>query len=100
MSVYVTATYDIADLDGYQGYVPGVLPLLQKHGAQVLAADFGATALEGQARGVNVLLRFPSEEAARAWYNDAEYQPVKQIRLRSTASGSIVLMREFVPPAA
>jgi uncharacterized protein (DUF1330 family) len=65
MSVYVTATYDILDPEGYQGYPPGVLPLLQKHGAQVLAADFGAQALEGQARGVNVLLRFPSEQAAR-----------------------------------
>jgi uncharacterized protein (DUF1330 family) len=48
---------------------------------------------------VNVLLRFPSEQAARAWYDDAEYGPVRQIRLRSTAGGSIVLLQEFVPPA-
>lgn len=100
MSVYVIASYDIVDLNEYQGYVPGVLPLLQKHVAQILAADFGAVALEGQARGVNVVLRFASEQAARAWYDDAEYGPVKQIRLRSTGNGSIVMLQEFVPPPA
>ncbi len=57
MSAYVIATYDIVDPNEYQGYVPGILRLLQKHGAEILAADFGAEALEGQARGVNVVLR-------------------------------------------
>jgi uncharacterized protein (DUF1330 family) len=47
MSVYVIASYDIVDPKGYEGYVPGVMPLLQKHGAEVLAADYEAKALEG-----------------------------------------------------
>jgi uncharacterized protein (DUF1330 family) len=47
-----------------------------------------------------VILRFPSEAAARAWYTDTEYEPVKQIRLRSTANGSVVMLQEFGPLAA
>lgn len=95
MSVYVIATYDIVDPKGYEGYVPGVLPLLQKHGAEVLAADYEPEALEGHAAGVNVVLKFPSEEAARNWYSDPDYVPVKQIRLNSTKNGSIVMAKEF-----
>ena len=99
MSVYVIATYDISDSKGYEGYVPGVLPLLQKHGAEILVADYEAEALEGRAAGVNVVLKFDSEEAARNWYNDADYGPVKQIRLNSTKNGSVVLAKEFEMPS-
>lgn len=99
MSVYVIVTYDIVDPKGYEGYVPGVLPLLQKHGAEILVADYEAKALEGRAPGVNVVLKFHSEEAARNWYNDADYGPVKQIRLNSTKNGSIVLTKKFEVPA-
>jgi uncharacterized protein (DUF1330 family) len=97
MSVYVIGTYDIIDPKGYEGYVPGVLPLLQKHGAEILVADYQAEALEGRIPGVNVVLKFASEQAARNWYNDAAYGPVKQIRFNSTKNGFIALAKEFVP---
>lgn len=97
MSVYVIATYDIEDPEGYEGYVPGVAPLLERHGADILAADYEADVLEGEGRGVNVVLRFDSKETARNWYNDPDYGPVRQIRLDSTTNGSIVLAEEFAP---
>lgn len=100
MSVYVIATYDVDDPKGYEGYVPGVVPLLQKHGAEILAADYQAESLEGQARGVNVVLKFPSAEAARNWYNDPDYGPVKRIRLDSTKNSSTTMAKEFKPLAA
>src|SRR5512146_3161204 len=100
MSVYVIASYDIVDPEGYKGYVPGVGPLLQKHGAEILAADYQAHALEGRAAGVNVVLRFPDEQAARDFYNDPAYGPVKQIRLNSCQNGAIVLAKEFQAPPA
>ena len=98
MAVYVVATYDIMDPQGYEGYVPGVMPLLQKHGGQVLAADYRAFGMEGKTPGVNVILKFDSEAAARGWYDDPDYGPVKQIRLNSTQNDSIVMMEEFVMP--
>lgn len=100
MSVYVIGEYDVVDPKGYEGYVPGIRPLLQKHGAEILVADYEAKALEGQARGVNVVLKFESEEAARNWYNDPAYGPVKQIRLKTTKNGKIVLAHEFKMPSA
>ena len=99
MSVYVIVSYDIADPKAYESYVPGVLPLLQKHGAEILVADFEAKAIEGEKRGVYVVLRFESEEAAMNWYNDPDYEPVKKIRLDSTANGTAVLSPQFVMPS-
>ena len=61
MSAYIIASYDIVDPKGYEGYVPGVVPLLQKHGAEILAAEYDAQPLEGEKRSVYVVLRFESE---------------------------------------
>lgn len=97
MSAYILAVYDIVDSDRYSGYVPGVVPLLQKHGADVLVAEYDARALEGEKRSVYVVLRFESEEAALGWYNDPAYEPVRKIRLDSCANGNVVFARPFVP---
>jgi uncharacterized protein (DUF1330 family) len=100
MPAYIIASYDIADPEGYAPYVPSVFPLLQKHNAEVLVGDFEAKALEGEAQGVNVVLKFESEEAAMKWYNDPAYEPVRKIRLDSTKNRTLLLTKEFVLPLA
>lgn len=98
MPAYIIASYDIVDPKGYEGYVPGCVPLLQKHVARVLAADYGAHVLEGEKRSVHVVLQFDSEEAALRWYQDPAYSPVRKLRLDSCANHSLVLARQWVPP--
>lgn len=100
MAAYVIISYDVIDPEGYEGYVPGVLPLLEKHGAEILVAEFDAQPLEGSKRSVYAVLRFPSEEAARNWHGDPDYEPVRKIRLDSCANNSLVLAKTFVPPSA
>ena len=51
MPVYFIVSYDIEDPEAYERYVPGVVPLLQKHGAEILVADYEATTVEGLAVG-------------------------------------------------
>ena len=99
MAVYFIVSYDIDDPEGYKAYVPGVVPLLQKHNAEILVADYEAKTVEGQGRGVNVVIRFESEEAAMNWYNDPDYEPVKQIRLDTTTNGMVMLAKHFVLPS-
>lgn len=93
MASYVIVSYDIVDPKAFEPYVPGVIPLLQKHGGEVLVADFEAKSLEGEKRGVNVVLKFASEEAALAWFNDPAYEPVKKIRYDSCANNYMVLAK-------
>ena len=100
MAAYVIVSYDIVDPKGYEGYVPGVVPLLQKHGAEILVADYEAKELEGERRNVYVVLRFESEKAALDWYNDPAYDAVKKIRLDSTSNTNAVLAKQFAPPSA
>ena len=95
MAAYLIVSYDIEDPVGYEGYVPGVLPLLEKHGAEILVADYDARTLEGVGRGVNVVIKFASEEKAMAFYDDPEYAPVKGIRIKSSVNGTAVLAKEF-----
>ena len=100
MSAYFVVTYDITDPAGYEPYVPGVIPLLQKHGAEILVADYESEVLEGDKRTVVVVLKFENEDKAKAWYNDPEYEPLKKLRLDVTANSNAFLTKQFVPPEA
>jgi uncharacterized protein (DUF1330 family) len=98
MAAYLLASYDVTDPDGYQNYVEGVVPLLARHGAEVLVVDHEADKLEGDTRGTYIVLKFDSETAAMAWYNDPDYAPVKKLRLNASTNGSMVMASQFVMP--
>ena len=95
MPVYYMNSYDIINEDEYQKYGPLAIPLIIKYGGEVLAADVNGVAVEGSAKNMNAIIRFPSEEAALSCYNDPEYQEVKKIRINSTANCSMILVKHF-----
>jgi len=99
MSAYVIVSYDIVDQKAYEPYLAGVVPLLKKHGAEIVVADFDAKPLEGDRRSVYVVLRFPSEDAARAWHADPDYAAVKQIRFDTCKNNNMVIAKPASPPA-
>ena len=47
-----------------------------------------------------MVLRFASDEAARAWYSDPDYAPVRDIRHTSCSNNSLVIAQPFDPPTA
>jgi|SRR5580698_3119238 uncharacterized protein (DUF1330 family) len=94
MAIYYIGSYDIEDMELFQQYPPKVAALLPKYGGEVLATDLQAICLEGQAKTLNAIIRFPSEEAALGLYNDPEYQAeIRDIRLRSTKNTTMVLVK-------
>ena len=97
MAVYYIGAYDIDDLDDYKQYPPIVARLLPRYGGQVLASDTAAYAVEGRAKKMNAIIRFPSKEAVLALYNDPDYQEAKRIRQRSTSNCTMVIVEEFAP---
>jgi uncharacterized protein (DUF1330 family) len=99
MPAYVIVSYDVVDPEAFEAYVPGVLPILMKYQTEILVADPGARSIEGQSRQVNVVLKFPTEEAMQAFYDDPEYQPLKALRIRTTANCTLVAAKAFTPPA-
>jgi uncharacterized protein (DUF1330 family) len=95
MAVFYIGIYDIVDPKEFQKYPPIVLSLLPKYGGVVLASDTNGFLVEGTARTMNAIIRFPSKEAALGLYNDAAYQEAKRIRQASTKNTSMVLVEEF-----
>jgi uncharacterized protein (DUF1330 family) len=95
MAVYYIGTYDIDDAEAFRRYPPVVLALLPKYGGQVLASDTSAYVVEGRARTMNAIIRFPSRAAALGLYNDPDYQEAKRLRHRSTSNCTMVLVEEY-----
>ena len=95
MIVYYIGTYDIENMEEFQKYPPKVMALLPKYGGEVLASDVNAISLEGKAKTMNAITKFPSAEAALGMYNDPEYQEIKKIRINSTKNCTMILVNEF-----
>jgi uncharacterized protein (DUF1330 family) len=97
MAIFYVGSYDIVDPREFQKYPPVVLSLLPKYGGLVLASDTAALVVEGTARTMNAIIRFPSKDAALGLYNDPAYQDAKKIRQASTTNISMVLVDEYHP---
>ena len=98
MPAYLVFSYDVIDPAKYEEYVKGVGPLLLSKGGEVLVVDDAAKYLEGQGRGVNVVIRFDSQEAALEFYNSDEYEPLKALRISST-TGTCLFADGFIVPS-
>ena len=81
MSAYVIFDVDIRDPAGYQEFMNGVKPALEKAGAIYLARGGSHKVYEGdwQPRRI-VLLEFPTVEAWEEFYYGPVYQGLKGIR--------------------
>jgi uncharacterized protein (DUF1330 family) len=98
MTAYLVLTQNVADLQKYiSEYVPPVLQLFEKYGVEVLAAQFGVSAMEGNANCV-IVLRADSEDVFRALYNDPEYAAPKALRHSITSDPNLLVAPEFAPP--
>jgi uncharacterized protein (DUF1330 family) len=96
MAAYYIGSYDIDDPETFRKYPPLVAALLPKYGGEVLASDTNAYVVEGTARKMNAIIRFPSREAVLGFYNDPAYAEAKRLRQRSTSNVSMVIVEEFV----
>ena len=97
--VYMIANLVIEDRDRYLQYEQGFFAILKKHGGSFLTFDDMIETLEGSAppSGRIVIFQFPSEEAARGWYSDPEYQELSEHR-RAGAPLTHLTMVHGLPP--
>ena len=97
MAAYLVLMQEVHDVDRYRNeYLPGLRPLLKKHGAEVLVAGFDAEPAEGDPPNSTVVLRFADAAAAWGLLEDPEYRPVKEIRFSVTSRGQAVVAPGFV----
>ena len=98
MGAYLVLMQQVDDVARYrEEYLPGLRPFLAKYGGEVLVAGFDAEPAEGEPPNSTVVIRFADAAAARAFLDDPDYQPVKDIRLSVTSRGQMVVAPEFRP---
>ena len=87
MSYYVYVDVAVTDPEGLMRYATAVAPMVAAAGGQYLARGGTTTAFEGTfSPAGSGLLLFPSRAAWTAFYDSAEYQPLKALRQHSTHS--------------
>lgn len=88
---YWIAHVDVRDPERYKDYVATAKPAFERYGANFLARGGAWQALEGKGRGRNVVIEFPSMQAALDCYNSPEYQAAKAIRV-TVADAEMVIV--------
>lgn len=92
MSVYMIVDIEVRDPAMYDQYKAGVPPLVRKHGGEYLVRGGETRALEGEwSPSRLVVLKFPTMEAAEAFHNDPQYQPLKALRQSATMTNLVVV---------
>ena len=85
MSCFVIAQITIHDRDEYRKYEEGFDEIFAGFRGKVLIVDEDPIVFEGDWNYTRtVLMRFPSEEEARRWYDSDEYQELAKHRHRAS----------------
>ena len=93
MPAYLIAQLNIHDRATYAKYGSAFMDIFSPYGGRLLSVDEAPEVLEGEwGYTRTVLLEFPSEEQAHAWYGSADYQAIAQHR-RAASTANVVLIR-------
>ena len=94
---YWIARMDVADPEQYKAYVAANAAPFKKYGARFLVRAGRFENPEGTSRTRNVVIEFPSYQAALDCWKSAEYQ--QAIKLRETVStGDLVIVEGYDGP--
>ena len=88
---YWIARVAVRDAERYKDYVAAAAPAFAEFGARFLARGGAVTPLEGVARDRNVVIEFPSVEAAKACYDSPAYQAAKAIRQTAAEADMLIV---------
>lgn len=99
VAVYMIANLVVEDAREYRKYEKGFFPILKRFGGEFVTFDDSHENFEGESplEGRVIIFKFPSEELAKQWYNDDEYQALSQFRRAGTTLKSITMVHGLPP---
>ena len=97
--VHMVVNLAVTDADEYRKYEKGFFPILKKYGGEFVTFDDNPLTLEGDTprEGRMIIFRFPSEQAARDWYADSDYQALSAHRRAGTRLDFLTLVHGIPP---
>ena len=92
MSGYAIFNLNVNNPENYKEYIDKVKPTAEKFGGEYLVRGGASETIEGSWQHPRtVVMKFPSYEKAKEWYNSDEYKPIKQIRLDNADSNGMII---------
>ena len=91
-SAYIIANVDVTNPEQYEGYKKLSTIAMNAYGAEVCVRGGKVEVLEGDWGPARlVMLKFPSMEQARAFYNSVEYEAARKARQGASVTRMIVV---------
>ena len=94
---YWIARIDVTDPERYKAYVAANAQPLKKYGARFLVRAGRFENPEGSTRSRNVVIEFPSYQAALDCWNSPEYQEAIKLR-QPVSTGDLVIIEGYGGP--
>lgn len=88
---YWIARVDVTDFEQYRKYVAANARPFAAHGARFLVRAGAFEAPEGSSRSRNVVIEFPSYQAALECYRSPEYREAMKLRLPVSTSDLVIV---------
>ncbi|HIL81747.1 MAG TPA: DUF1330 domain-containing protein [Myxococcales bacterium] len=97
--VYLVVNLHVEDAERYLQYEKGFFSILKKHQGKFMTYDDNTITFEGELprSGRMVIFTFPSEQAAKDWYNDPEYQALSEHRRAGTKLEFLTMVHGLPP---
>lgn len=101
IAVYMVVNLIVTSAADYRAYEKGFFPLLKKYGGEFITYDDNPITLEGELprSGRMIIFKFPSEQLARDWYADPDYQALSEHRRAGTRLEFLTLVHGLPPRA-
>ncbi len=92
MPAYMIGQIQIHDREEYGKYEAGFFDIFSEYEGEFLAVHEAPVVLEGDWPYTRtVIIRFPSTEALRRWYDSPEYQALAEHR-RLASTGNVIIL--------
>jgi len=88
---YWIGRVSVSDPEAYKDYLAANGAVFARFGARYIVRGGEFEAVEGTSRERNVVLEFPSYEAALECYRSPEYQPVKALRQNASEADMLII---------
>lgn len=92
MAVYIIAQIAIRDRAGYDKYQAGFQAVFADYAGELLVVEENPTVVEGEWPYTRtVLMRFPSADEARRWYESPAYQAIARHRHGAATTNAVIV---------
>ena len=98
-AAYLIVTMNITDMDRYREYMAQAPACVKAYGGEYVVRGGRHETLEGDWQPHRVaMLKFPSYEQAKAFYEEGPYREVRKLRLGATEYFDMVLVEGVDAP--